>query len=109
MNPTTVEIADESGVTRDKPLHFFRERYAEARRSLGFVEEMHPDLTPANEASEDAARSAADLFWLRRANGEYHPVPRETAELLRMGGFDLYETPPERQRPVPRLRAWHAD
>jgi myo-inositol 2-dehydrogenase/D-chiro-inositol 1-dehydrogenase len=31
--PTTVELADESAVTTDKPLYFFLERYAEAYRA----------------------------------------------------------------------------
>jgi myo-inositol 2-dehydrogenase/D-chiro-inositol 1-dehydrogenase len=40
--PTTVEQADASGVTTEKPLHFFLERYAEAYRSeiAAFIEAL---------------------------------------------------------------------
>src|SRR5262249_14146972 len=40
--PTTVEIADGDSVRRDKPLHFFLERYEEAykRELIAFIEAL---------------------------------------------------------------------
>ncbi|MDR3518103.1 MAG: inositol 2-dehydrogenase [Azospirillaceae bacterium] len=46
--PTTVECSDGQAVSRDKPLHFFLERYAEAYRSEldGFIRAVAADRSP---------------------------------------------------------------
>jgi myo-inositol 2-dehydrogenase/D-chiro-inositol 1-dehydrogenase len=47
LTPATIEIANAAGVSRDKPLHFFLERFAgayatEIDQFIGTVVERHP-------------------------------------------------------------------
>jgi myo-inositol 2-dehydrogenase/D-chiro-inositol 1-dehydrogenase len=73
--PTTVEQADASGVTTEKPLHFFLERYAEAYRSeiAAFIEALRAGA-PMPVGGEDGRQALVLAEAALRSLRENRPV-----------------------------------